>query len=171
MGKARRVHSPNRQVVGKDVGFFAFLIGTLTIYYGAEGVRLAVATGKNAIVVGLLSSLVGAILGIVALAFVFIGFEIGAKIISRHTTDQRSKSLRQAQWLLEAATLFLPRKVTGECFGDQVENLEEMAESMPGWRLQLQALISVGWALIFTLRELAKPGALLATIWKLLFGW
>ncbi len=45
-----------------------------------------------------------------------------------------------------------------------------MTNTMPGWRLQLEALISVGWAVLFTLREFTKPGALIAAIWRLLFG-
>lgn len=82
----------------------------------------------------------------------------------------KGSSFELSRTLLGLASLILPRKITDECFGDMLEDLEEVAQSIPNWRLQLQVLISVWWALIFTLRELAKPGTLLAAIWRLLFG-
>lgn len=91
-------------------------------------------------------------------------------VLHKIRRNKRHRSHRKAQTLLNLAELILPRKITGECFGDLFEALEEMAQTVPGWRLQLEALISIGWAVLFTLKEIAKPGALIAAIWRLLFG-
>jgi hypothetical protein len=84
---------------------------------------------------------------------------------------RQSRSLRQARTLLDLASFVLPRKITDETIGDAVEAIEKAAkEGVHPWKLQAKALICVFWAAVFTLREVGKPAALLAAIWRLLSG-
>ena len=96
-----------------------------------------------------------------------VKFYGGNTSVASSEPNRNARAREQAEWALGTAALLLPQRITRETFGDCLERLEAL-EDLPV-RLQADALMTIFWAVMFTIKAFWKPGAALAAAWHFLF--
>lgn len=79
---------------------------------------------------------------------------------------ERQRAIDQAESLLDLASRLLPRDKTEEAIGDCFERIR--TDEAHHWLIQLDAIATIFWCVVFTLKDLGKPVAVFAAIWRIL---